>query len=339
MEIYTRARLTFIKFMNKNAAKILDVITPVWYLTVVIGLNWLNYDHIWDYIYGQGTQLSTVSKCTGWFLTGQMVLHWIFLCTVKSTYTNSSENNNKRLEHEKTFPHLTSEGVEYEELREKRPTLGTGNWSVITQYSGADVRKTAYPYWGWKPCIVCSCYKPARCHHCPICDVCVLKRDHHCFFARQCVGLNNQRYFVVFNFWATLLTLFIIPHLIYYTTTAVWPLMRGPELFLPWTLACYLIGWSQFYPLVIMFMNYSMIYFFLTAVTFLVEQIICIDNGLTSFEREAKERFVKTQCTTRYERFACVFGRSNIWLNFLVPYHWASEPTDDGITWDSMKKE
>ena len=31
-----------------------------------------------------------------------------------------------------------------------------------------------------------------------VCSMCVLKRDHHCFFTSSCVGLHNQRYFLVF---------------------------------------------------------------------------------------------------------------------------------------------
>ncbi|KDN52919.1 hypothetical protein K437DRAFT_219769 [Tilletiaria anomala UBC 951] len=43
--------------------------------------------------------------------------------------------------------------------------------------------------------------KPERTHHCSICKACVLKYDHHCPWLNQCVGLGNERYFVLFVVW------------------------------------------------------------------------------------------------------------------------------------------
>lgn len=34
--------------------------------------------------------------------------------------------------------------------------------------------------------------------------ICVLRKDHHCFVSGGCVGLANQRFFIVFLFWATI---------------------------------------------------------------------------------------------------------------------------------------
>uniref|UniRef100_A0A915CPD1 Palmitoyltransferase n=1 Tax=Ditylenchus dipsaci TaxID=166011 RepID=A0A915CPD1_9BILA len=55
-----------------------------------------------------------------------------------------------------------------------------------------------------KFCVECNKTTPKRCHHCPICNICVLRKDHHCFLTGGCVGLANQRYFIVFLFWAVL---------------------------------------------------------------------------------------------------------------------------------------
>ena len=49
-------------------------------------------------------------------------------------------------------------------------------------------RRLVYPYWSWKPCLICQVQRPPRVHHCPLCRMCVLKRDHHCFFTGSCVG-------------------------------------------------------------------------------------------------------------------------------------------------------
>lgn len=43
--------------------------------------------------------------------------------------------------------------------------------------------------------------KPERAHHCRTCKTCVLKYDHHCPWINQCVGLGNERYFILFMFW------------------------------------------------------------------------------------------------------------------------------------------
>ncbi|CDW55787.1 zf-DHHC domain containing protein [Trichuris trichiura] len=59
-------------------------------------------------------------------------------------------------------------------------------------------------YFGARYCLFCHFMVPVICHHCPVCDYCVFRKDHHCFFMGGCVGFGNQRYFIVFLFWATL---------------------------------------------------------------------------------------------------------------------------------------
>ncbi|CAH1644031.1 unnamed protein product [Spodoptera littoralis] len=47
-------------------------------------------------------------------------------------------------------------------------------------------------------CEECRMVRPVRSWHCMQCNVCIVKRDHHCSFLSRCVGLYNQRYFVLF---------------------------------------------------------------------------------------------------------------------------------------------
>lgn len=44
-------------------------------------------------------------------------------------------------------------------------------------------------------CKWCGKYKPDRCHHCRVCQMCILKMDHHCPWIYNCVGFYNYKYF------------------------------------------------------------------------------------------------------------------------------------------------
>ncbi|KAK0120209.1 palmitoyltransferase swf1 [Cadophora gregata] len=51
-------------------------------------------------------------------------------------------------------------------------------------------------------CNTCKLLKPARSKHCSICKRCISKLDHHCIFINNCVGYNNQNYFLLL-LWTT----------------------------------------------------------------------------------------------------------------------------------------
>jgi len=56
-----------------------------------------------------------------------------------------------------------------------------------------------------KSCMRCSgAPKPARTHHCKICNKCVSKMDHHCPWVNNCVGQRNYGYFVQFLLFVVL---------------------------------------------------------------------------------------------------------------------------------------
>ncbi|BGP38635.1 hypothetical protein JCM10450v2_002585 [Rhodotorula kratochvilovae] len=50
--------------------------------------------------------------------------------------------------------------------------------------------------------------KPERTHHCSVCQTCILKFDHHCPWIKGCVGLHNERYFLLFLCYFSVAALF-----------------------------------------------------------------------------------------------------------------------------------
>uniref|UniRef100_A0A3B3QIS7 Palmitoyltransferase n=1 Tax=Paramormyrops kingsleyae TaxID=1676925 RepID=A0A3B3QIS7_9TELE len=58
-------------------------------------------------------------------------------------------------------------------------------------------------------CDRCQLLKPDRCHHCSVCETCVLKMDHHCPWVNNCVGFSNYKFFLLFLTYSMLYCVFI----------------------------------------------------------------------------------------------------------------------------------
>ncbi|KAG6420324.1 hypothetical protein SASPL_116848 [Salvia splendens] len=74
------------------------------------------------------------------------------------------------------------------------------NWKLLPQQDAAEtsssveLNATAIPQF----CNRCQNGKPPRCHHCSVCERCVLKMDHHCIWVVNCVGARNYKFFLLF---------------------------------------------------------------------------------------------------------------------------------------------
>ncbi|CAH2233139.1 jg14002 [Pararge aegeria aegeria] len=68
-------------------------------------------------------------------------------------------------------------------------------------------------------CQVCKLQRPAKAWHCKKCNACILRRDHHCFFFSRCIGLRNQRYYVLYLGYIFVSMIYSLYYNYYYVVT------------------------------------------------------------------------------------------------------------------------
>jgi hypothetical protein len=77
-----------------------------------------------------------------------------------------------------------------------QPVAADSNHRVSSAVSSAPFPSPDPTY-----CDKCKIVRPARCHHCAICNRCVLQFDHHCMWLNNCIGYNNYRSFLMTLFF------------------------------------------------------------------------------------------------------------------------------------------
>ncbi|CAF1277401.1 unnamed protein product [Adineta steineri] len=54
-----------------------------------------------------------------------------------------------------------------------------------------------------------------------VCQRCIKRMDHHCIFVNNCVGQNNQKYFILFTFYTCVVAIYALIFLYFHLTTCI----------------------------------------------------------------------------------------------------------------------
>ena len=327
-----------------------DKISQVSYIFVMTGLiGWGVFDAI-PFLYSDLSDFTGLAaQCFGVLCFCETMGNWLCLRMVKSTYNPFIHG---------TMPVGLKEGEHISKLDKgsnsssntmngHSVTLGIDRNSQLEEvnvvYIATEMPKSAteppkraaFPYWSWAPCIRCNRARPPRCHHCPVCNVCVLKRDHHCFFAGTCVGYRNLRYFITFIFWALIGCSYAAAHFVPYFFLRFWPDLSYADIILPVTIVRVVFGYIHWLNLVLVSLIYSLIFFIPLTFSFLQEIVVWVKDGTTRFEKTLKLKVYDTRSLS--EKIRSVFGY--YWaLDFLFPFmHFIYEPIEDPINWPYIK--
>ncbi|XP_053282003.1 palmitoyltransferase ZDHHC7 [Pleuronectes platessa] len=154
-------------------------------------------------------------------------------------------------------------------------------------------------------CPKCCSIKPERAHHCSICKRCIRKMDHHCPWVNNCVGEKNQRFFVLFTMYISLISAHALG-------------LSGMHFF-----SCIKVQWnecSEFSPgasvLLLIFLCLEAILFLTFTAVMFGTQIHSICNDETEIERLKNEK-PTWERHVRWEGMKSVFGGppSLLWCN------------------------
>lgn len=160
-------------------------------------------------------------------------------------------------------------------------------------------------------CPKCCSIKPERAHHCSVCQRCIRKMDHHCPWVNNCVGENNQKYFVLFTFYIAAISI----HAMFLVVTEF--------------AQCVHTEWRQCSPysppttiFLLLFLSFEALLFAIFTLIMLATQLTAIFNDQTGIEQLKKEeaRWAKK---SRLKSIHSVFGRFSLaWFSPFTKPSW-----------------
>lgn len=158
-------------------------------------------------------------------------------------------------------------------------------------------------------CKICSKWKPPRAHHCKVCQKCIFRMDHHCPWINNCVGLGNQKLFILFMVYT--IAAAIVTLLLLFFSAIYWLAEQSSwsDAAPPSSVALIMSGVASVMCIAVI----------LFAGDFLKEQVESIEMNSTLVETYQRTHGVRT--TTR-EHFESVFGHQ--W--YVWPLPWPSAP-------------
>nr|GMD31526.1 probable protein S-acyltransferase 12 [Ipomoea batatas] len=174
---------------------------------------------------------------------------------------------------------------------------GPENVVSASSSSGTGERRQAVGF-----CSHCQNGKPPRCHHCSVCQRCVLKMDHHCLWVVNCIGARNYKFFLLFVIYTfletTLDTLVLLPSFIeFFKKSKHHSLSPGN--------------------LAIIFLSFVLnLAFALSLLCFVVMHASLVSSNTTSVEVYEKKRNVRWKYDLGWKQnFVQVFGSSKaLWF-------------------------
>ncbi|CAH1781680.1 unnamed protein product [Owenia fusiformis] len=341
--------------------KEINQILPTWLVLTMIGACYYGQRYITPAVHSSFEvpliiEMGLYGMMYGIF--GEMIVNLWFIRSVKSTFAKEEEEIERaptpepveEMDRAAEVPYKApvnpEENTDENENKESMVWMryrGNGQIYAVTMKENESkdsmdpARTVMYPYWSWKPCLICQHSRPPRTHHCPICNECMLRRDYHCFFTGRCIGMNNQRHFIVFSFWSVIGTTCSLIYSGLYVYVAIYDLgiLEWYDIFLPQTFIDWLFGNTEFYNVVIFFLIYSVFFFWLACIRFSREQFRSIRAGMTSFEMENK---IKIQNTNSFlEELVSIFG-PYWYANFLFPMHLQFPLEGNGKDWPNIKQ-
>lgn len=172
-------------------------------------------------------------------------------------------------------------------------------------------------------CLECNRIRPLRSHHCRLCNMCVLRKDHHCFLTGACVGIANQRFFIVFVWWASIGTAFgssfLLMYLLQYVESDFYP-FGWTKFLAPVAIVRWLLSYETFTNTVMCTAFSISSATCIIAVLFFGSQMFYTLSGYTMYDYHTLSRkFELHGDGERYsERLRMIFGHYWI-INFIFP--------------------